>query len=177
MRGLFCFCRLLELARPFRLAEVGRRRYQARFGPDERSPGHAHAFRFHHGGRLGIVYRHYFGAASPHSVRRSSGTPAFTAAEAAAMVKQNIAAGADVLKLFTGSYVSRGHIKPMPLPRRPRRRCGGARQPPDRLRASIQSGRSPHRDGRGVDVLAHAPDTVDGVNDALLANWWCITCR
>jgi hypothetical protein len=29
----------------------------------------------------------------------------------------------------------------------------------------------------GVDVLAHAPDTVDGVNDALLANWWCITCR
>ena len=43
-----------------------------------------------------------------------------------------------------------------------------SRAPSARLRASVQSRRSPHRDGSGVDVLAHAPDTVAGVDDALI---------
>jgi imidazolonepropionase-like amidohydrolase len=91
-----------------------------------------------------------------------------TAAEAAAIVERNIAAGADVLKLFTGSYVSAEHIKPMPL---------------DVARAAVSTAHAKHQiafahpsnlEGvriaieSGVDVLAHAPDTVDGVDDALL---------
>jgi imidazolonepropionase-like amidohydrolase len=93
-----------------------------------------------------------------------------TPAEAAAIEERNIAAGADVLKLFTGSYVTRGHVKPMPL---------------DVARAAVSVAHS-HRElafahpsnlagvriamESGVDVLAHAPDTVDGVDDALLAD-------
>jgi imidazolonepropionase-like amidohydrolase len=91
-----------------------------------------------------------------------------TAAEAAAIVEKNIAAGADVLKLFTGSYVSPGHIKPMPL---------------DVARAAVSAAHAKHQlafahpsnlEGvrvaleSGVDVLAHAPDTVEGLDDALL---------
>jgi imidazolonepropionase-like amidohydrolase len=104
----------------------------------------------------------------PAEVRASLPQPS-TPAEATAIVKRNIAAGADVLKLFTGSYVSRGHIKPMPL---------------DVARAAVAVAHANHQiafahpsnlEGvriamdSGVDVLAHAPDTVDGVDDALLA--------
>jgi imidazolonepropionase-like amidohydrolase len=93
-----------------------------------------------------------------------------TAAEAAAIVEKNIAAGAEVLKLFTGSYVSPDHIKPMPL---------------DVARAAVSVAHAKHQlafahpsnlEGvrialeSGVDVLAHAPDTVEGVDDALLAD-------
>jgi hypothetical protein len=38
-----------------------------------------------------------------------------TPAEAAKVEEQNIKDGADLLKLFTGSYVERGKILPMPL--------------------------------------------------------------
>jgi imidazolonepropionase-like amidohydrolase len=91
-----------------------------------------------------------------------------TAAEAAALVEKNIAAGADVLKLFTGSYVSPSHIKPMPL---------------DVARAAVSVAHAKHElafahpsnlEGvrvaleSGVDVLAHAPDTVEGIDDGLL---------
>jgi imidazolonepropionase-like amidohydrolase len=91
-----------------------------------------------------------------------------TPAQATASVEQNIAAGADVLKLFTGSYVSPGHVKPMPL---------------DVARAAVSAAHAKHQiafahpsnlEGvrvaidSGVDVLAHAPDTVEGIDDALL---------
>jgi len=91
-----------------------------------------------------------------------------TPAQATASVEQNIAAGADVLKLFTGSYVSPGHVKPMPL---------------DVARAAVSTAHAKHQiafahpsnlEGvrvaidSGVDVLAHAPDTVEGIDDALL---------
>jgi imidazolonepropionase-like amidohydrolase len=93
-----------------------------------------------------------------------------TPAEAAVIVEKNIAAGADVLKLFTGSYVSPGHVMPMPL---------------DVARAAVSAAHAKHQivfahpsnlEGvrvaldSGVDVLAHAPDTVEGVDDALLAD-------
>ncbi len=110
----------------------------------------------------------YYLSDLPAAVRASLPQPS-TPADAAAMVKQNIAAGADVLKLFTGSYVSRGHVKPMPL---------------DVARAAVAVAHA-HRQlafahpsnlegvriamDSGVDVLAHAPDTVDDVDDALLS--------
>jgi imidazolonepropionase-like amidohydrolase len=110
----------------------------------------------------------YYLSDLPAEVRASLPQPS-SAAEATAMVERNIAAGADVLKLFTGSYVSRGHIKPMPL---------------DVARAAVAVAHAHHQlafahpsnlEGvrvamdSGVDVLAHAPDTVDGVDDRLLA--------
>jgi hypothetical protein len=38
-----------------------------------------------------------------------------TPAEAARVEERNIAQGADILKLFTGSYVERGKVLPMPF--------------------------------------------------------------
>jgi imidazolonepropionase-like amidohydrolase len=99
-------------------------------------------------------------------------TPA-TAVEA---VQQNQALGSDVVKIFTGSYLTPNNITHMPL---------------DIAQAAVSEG---HRHSRlafahpsdlqgvriavdsGVDVLAHAPDTIGGVDDALvkemaLATW------
>jgi imidazolonepropionase-like amidohydrolase len=76
--------------------------------------------------------------------------------------------GADLLKLFTGSYVEHNQVLPMPL---------------DNARAAVEVA---HRHGQlafahesslagvnvamesGVDVLAHAVDTADGVDDTVL---------
>ena len=91
-------------------------------------------------------------------------------AEAVKEVERNIDAGADLTKLFTGSYIARGTVLPMPL---------------DIATAAVQR---THREGRlvfshpsnfagtkvafdsGVDVLAHAPDTPDGIDAAFLQN-------
>ncbi len=93
-----------------------------------------------------------------------------TPAEAEAAVKQNIAAGADLLKLFTGSIVTRDHIKPMSL---------------DVARAAVAVAHANHQiafahpsnlEGvriameAGVDVLAHAPSEVEGIDDKLIAD-------
>jgi imidazolonepropionase-like amidohydrolase len=85
-------------------------------------------------------------------------------------VDRNLAAGADITKLFTGSYIERGKVLPMPL---------------DIAQAAVEE---THRQNRlvfahpsdlagttvaidsGVDVLAHAPDTTDGIDRAFLAN-------
>lgn len=87
---------------------------------------------------------------------------------AAADVETNIGRGADLLKLFTGSYVERDRVLPMPV---------------SIAKAAVDVA---HRHGQlvfshpsdlagtrvalesGVDVLAHAPDTTVGVDDALL---------
>ncbi len=104
----------------------------------------------------------------PPEIRSRLGQPA-TPAEARALVERNVALGTDIVKLFTGSYVARGHVVPMPVPI---------------ARAAVEEG---HQHGQlvfahpsnvegvrvamesGVDVLAHAPDSVDGVDDALIA--------
>jgi imidazolonepropionase-like amidohydrolase len=93
-----------------------------------------------------------------------------TAAEATAIVEKNIAAGADVLKLFTGSYVSPGHVKPMPLD--VARAAVSAAHAKNQLAFAHPSNLEGVRLAleSGVDVLAHAPDTVEGVDDALLAD-------
>jgi len=105
----------------------------------------------------------------PPQIRAALPQPS-TPAEATAIVEKNIAAGADVLKLFTGSYIAPGHVKPMPL---------------DVARAAVAAAHAKHQlafahpsnlEGvrvaleSGVDVLAHAPDTVEGIDDALLAD-------
>jgi imidazolonepropionase-like amidohydrolase len=91
-----------------------------------------------------------------------------SAEAAAAVVERNVAGGTDLTKLFTGSYVQRGQVLPMPL---------------EIARAAVDAA---HRHGQivyshpsnaegtkvavaaGVDVLAHAPDTTEGVDDALI---------
>ena len=91
-----------------------------------------------------------------------------TPAAAVEAVQQNQALGSDVVKLFTGSYLTPNNITHIPL---------------DIARAAVSEG---HRHSQlvfahpsdlqgvriavdsGVDVLAHAPDTVGGVDDALV---------
>jgi imidazolonepropionase-like amidohydrolase len=91
-----------------------------------------------------------------------------TPAEAAEDVRKNIAAGADIVKLFTGSIVEPNHIVPMPV---------------DIATAAVAAG---HEHGQlvfahttnlegtrvairsGVDVLAHAPEEMQGIDDNLL---------
>jgi imidazolonepropionase-like amidohydrolase len=83
-------------------------------------------------------------------------------------VRHNLDAGADLTKLFTGSWVARGRVLPMPLPI---------------AKAAVETA---HLNGRlvfahpsnlagtrvaidaGVDVLAHAADDTEGVTPALL---------
>src|SRR5579863_5222528 len=85
-------------------------------------------------------------------------------------VRENLEAGADLTKLFTGSWVARGHVLPMPL---------------DIAKAAVET---THLNGKlvwahpsnlagtrvaidsGVDVLAHAADDTEGVTRALLAS-------
>ncbi|MGI8771807.1 MAG: amidohydrolase family protein [Acidobacteriaceae bacterium] len=104
----------------------------------------------------------------PPQILSQLGQPA-TPAEAEAMVERNVALGTDIVKLFTGSYAARGHVVPMQV---------------NIAHAAVEAG---HRHGQlvfahpsnvegvrvamesGVDVLAHAPDTVDAVDDALIA--------
>lgn len=84
--------------------------------------------------------------------------------------ERNIANGADLLKLFTGSYVAPGTVLPMPL--------GNARAATAVAHAHHQLvfahesnavGVEIARDA-GVDVLAHAADNARRVDDALLAS-------
>lgn len=85
------------------------------------------------------------------------------------IVRRNLNSGADLTKLFTGSWVARGHVLPMPL---------------DVAKAAVEES---HLNGKlvfahpsnlagvrvaidsGVDVLAHAADDTRGVDEALLA--------
>jgi len=91
-----------------------------------------------------------------------------TPAEATTIVRRNLASGADATKLFTGSWVERGHVLPMPV---------------EIARAAVTES---HRNGKlvfahpsdlagtkvaidsGVDVLAHAADDTRGVDAQLL---------
>ncbi|MBS1802244.1 MAG: amidohydrolase family protein [Acidobacteria bacterium] len=88
--------------------------------------------------------------------------------EAVSIVRRNLASGADVTKLFTGSWVERGHVLPMPV---------------EIARAAVNES---HLNGKlvfahpsdlagtkvaidsGVDILAHAADDTRGVDAQLL---------
>jgi imidazolonepropionase-like amidohydrolase len=92
-----------------------------------------------------------------------------TPTDAQAIVRRNLASGADVTKLFTGSWIARGHVLPMPL---------------NIVRAAVET---THNNGKlvfahpsnlagtmaaiqgGVDVLAHVPDDTRGITPDLFA--------
>ena len=92
-----------------------------------------------------------------------------TPQEATDVVATNLKRGADITKLFTGSWVERGKVLPMQL---------------DIAKAAVDR---THLDGRlvfshpsslagteiaiesGVDVLAHAPDDTEGIHPELFA--------
>lgn len=85
-----------------------------------------------------------------------------TAEQAAAVVRENLAAGGDVVKLFTGSWIAPGRAKPMPtavakaaVEEAHRRNALVFTHPSDvaGLEAALES---------GVDVLAHAVEDLDG---------------
>lgn len=89
-------------------------------------------------------------------------------AAARAVVEENISLGTDIVKLFTGSIVAPGHIVPMPLAIATAAAAAGHEHGqlvfahPSNLagtRVAMES---------GVDVLAHSPEELEGIDDTLL---------
>ena len=93
-----------------------------------------------------------------------------TPAEAIASVQQNIAAGTDIVKLFTGSIVAPGQVVPMSAP------IASAAVAEAHRHHQIVFTHSTNLEGTrvamdsGVDVLAHAPEVTEGLDDRLLQN-------
>src|SRR5882757_2382719 len=109
----------------------------------------------------------YYLADLPPDLKIKLGQPD-TAADAKALVDKNRAAGADIVKLFTGSIVSPNRIIPMQV---------------EIARAAVQEGHknreivfshSSNLEGTkvaidaGVDVLAHTPEHTNGIDGAVL---------
>lgn len=88
--------------------------------------------------------------------------------EAAADVRKNIAAGSDIVKLFTGSIVAPGHIVPMPLSIATAAAAVGHEH--GQLIFAHTSNLAGTRIAidSGVDVLAHAPEDLEGIDEGLL---------
>jgi imidazolonepropionase-like amidohydrolase len=102
--------------------------------------------------------------ATEHAKLRDPATPV----EAVEAVRRNISQGGDIVKLFTGSYLSPDEITHMPLEIARAAASEGHRHgqlifahPSDLqgIRVAIDS---------GVDVLAHAPDTIGGIDSTLV---------
>jgi imidazolonepropionase-like amidohydrolase len=91
-------------------------------------------------------------------------------ATAARVEERNISRGADLLKLFTGSYVARGKVLPMPL--EDARAAVKVAHAHGQLAFAHESDLQGVRVAMesGVDVLAHAMDTTEGVDDAVLGS-------
>jgi imidazolonepropionase-like amidohydrolase len=113
----------------------------------------------------GIPY--YLRATLPFWLRPFVPQPSSPAAAARA-ARRNLALGADLLKLFTGSYVARGKVIPMPEPIA--RAAVEVAHAHGRLVFSHPSNLEGTRVAirTGVDVLAHPPDTTEGVDDSVL---------
>ena len=112
----------------------------------------------------GIPY--YVRDSTPHWMQLLMPQPD-TPQEAARDVERNIEIGSDITKLFTGSWIAHGKVRPMPL---------------DIAKAAVER---THLNGRlvfshpsnlagtqvaiqsGVDVLAHAPDSTEGIDRTL----------
>lgn len=84
-------------------------------------------------------------------------------------VRDNFNAGADLTKLFTGSWVQHGHVLPMPLP------IATAAVETSHLNGKLVFAHPSNLEGTrvailsGVDVLAHAPDDTEGIDASLFA--------
>lgn len=92
-----------------------------------------------------------------------------TPGEAQRIVRRNLASGADVTKLFTGSWVARGHVLPMPL------NIARAAVTVSHLNGKLVFAHPSNLAGvqvaigSGVDILAHAADDTRGVDAKLLS--------
>jgi imidazolonepropionase-like amidohydrolase len=84
-------------------------------------------------------------------------------------VRDNFNSGADLTKLFTGSWVQRGQVLPMPLP------IATAAVETSHLNGKLVFAHPSNLAGTrvailsGVDVLAHAPDDTEGIDASLFA--------
>lgn len=91
-----------------------------------------------------------------------------TPEEATRIVRRNLASGADLTKLFTGSWIERGHVLPMPL------NIATAAVSESHLNGKLVFAHPSNLAGTqvainsGVDVLAHAADDTRGVDATLL---------
>lgn len=109
----------------------------------------------------------YLNDSLPRHLRRFVPQPSSPSAAVRA-VERNIAQGADLLKLFTGSYVAPGQVVPMPEP------IAKAAVESAHAHGQLVYSHSSNLAGTlvavrsGVDVLAHAPDTTEGIDDAFL---------
>lgn len=103
----------------------------------------------------------------PSELRNRLHQPA-TPAEAVAAVQENIAAGSDITKLFTGSIAAPNHIVPMSVP------IATAAVEEAHRHHQLVFSHTTNLEGTkvavasGVDVLAHAPEVVRGIHDAFL---------
>lgn len=90
-------------------------------------------------------------------------------AEAQRLVRSNLNSGADVTKLFTGSWIQRGQVLPMPLD------IAAAAVTTSHLNGKIVFAHPSNLAGTGVavhsgvDVLAHVPDDTRGITPDLFA--------
>ena len=88
--------------------------------------------------------------------------------EATRIVRRNLGSGADVTKLFTGSWVERGHVLPMPV------EIARAAVTESHLNGKLVFAHPSNLAGTkvaidsGVDILAHAADDTRGVDAELL---------
>jgi imidazolonepropionase-like amidohydrolase len=91
-----------------------------------------------------------------------------TPAAAAKAEERNIENGADLLKLFTGSYVEHGKVLPMPLDNA--RAAVAVAHAHGQLAFAHESNAQGVRVAMdsGVDVLAHAADTAEDVDETML---------
>jgi imidazolonepropionase-like amidohydrolase len=91
-----------------------------------------------------------------------------TPAEATKIVRRNLGSGADVTKLFTGSWVERGRVLPMPV------EIARAAVTESHLNGKLVFAHPSNLAGTkvaidsGVDILAHAADDTRGVDTQLL---------
>lgn len=91
-----------------------------------------------------------------------------TPEDATRIVHRNLESGADLTKLFTGSWVQRGHVLPMPL------NIAKAAVTETHLNGKLVFAHPSNLAGTqvaidsGVDVLAHAADDTRGVDAKLL---------
>ena len=109
----------------------------------------------------------YYLAELPPELKAKMAQPE-TAADAVTIVDRNRAAGCDIVKLFTGSIVSPGHITPMQV--------AIARAAVDEAHrhGQLVFSHSSNLEGTkvaidaGVDVLAHTPEATSGIDEAML---------
>jgi imidazolonepropionase-like amidohydrolase len=93
-----------------------------------------------------------------------------TPEEAQRIVRRNLDSGADLTKLFTGSWIARGRVLPMPF------QIAKAAVTTTHLNGKLVFAHPSNLAGTqvaiqsGVDVLAHAADDTRGVDAALLSS-------